>query len=72
MLYIEKNSVKIGKSVSYQTHRNQYDVLKVNMQEFLSMTHSMDEMLGMLQKYLIFDLMDYFNDIHYRDERMRN
>ncbi len=62
------DSLKIGKSVSYQTHRNQYDVLKVNMQEFLSMTHSMDEMLGMLQKYLIFDLMDHFNDIHYRDE----
>ena len=47
-------SLKISKSDSYQLHRNQYDVLKVNMQEFLSMTHSMDDMLAMLQKYLIF------------------
>lgn len=41
--------LKIGKTGSYQQHRNQYDVLKVNMQEFLSMTHSMDEMLTMLR-----------------------
>ncbi len=36
------------KSVSqkeYLKHLNQYDVLKINMQEFLSGTHSMDEML---------------------------
>ena len=50
--------LKISKTGSYQQHRNQYDVLKVNMQEFLSMTHSMDEMLTMLQKYLVFDLTD--------------
>ena len=43
--------LKISKTGSYQQHRNQYDVLKVNMQEFLSMTHSMDEMLTMLQKH---------------------
>ncbi len=32
------DSLKIGKAASYQVHRNQYDVLKVNMQEFLSIT----------------------------------
>ena len=62
------NSLKISQFVSYQTHRNQYDVLKVNMQEFLSMTHSMDEMLTMLQKYLIFDLKEHFGDVRFRDE----
>lgn len=40
------DSLKISKSESYQQHRNQYDVIKVNMQEFLSMTQSMDEMLN--------------------------
>ena len=62
------DSLKISQSASYQPHRNQYDVLKVNMQEFLSMTHSMDEMLVMLQKYLIFDLRDHFEDVRFRDE----
>ena len=62
------DSLKIGKATSYQAHRNQYDVIKVNMQEFLSMTHSMDEMLSMLQRYLIFDLKDHFVDVCFRDE----
>lgn len=63
------DSLKISKSDSYQKHRNQYDVIKVNIQEFLSMTQSMDEMLSMLQKYLIFDLMDQFEDVPFRDEK---
>ena len=61
-------TLKISKAESYEKHRNQYDVIKVNMQEFLSMTHSMDEMLSMLQKYLIFDLMDHFENVRFRDE----
>lgn len=62
------DSLKISKSSSYQEHRNQCDVIKVNMQEFLSLTNSMDQMLLMLQKYLIFDLRDYFQNIPFRDE----
>ncbi len=63
------DSLSISKAVSYQKHRNQYDVIKVNMQEFLSTTHSMDEMLAMLQKYLVFDLMEHFTDVRFRDEK---
>ena len=48
-------ALEISKADSYEIYRNQYDVIKVNMQEFLSMTHSMDDMLAMLQKYLVFD-----------------
>ena len=32
------------------------------------MTHDMDDMLAMLQKYLVFDLMEHFGDIRFRDE----
>ena len=60
--------LKISMADSYPQHRNQYDVIKVNMQEFLSMTHSMDEMLTMLQKYLVFDLTDHFQEVRFRDE----
>ena len=61
-------SLKISKAESYRAHLNQYDVIKVNIQEFLSMTGSMDEMLSMLKKYLVFDLMEHFDDIRFRDE----
>lgn len=60
--------LKISGTDSYEKHRNQYDVIKVNMQEFLSMTQSMDEMLVMLQKYLIFDLTDHFEGVLFRDK----
>lgn len=62
------SSLKIHYVSSYQQHLNQYDVIKVNMQEFLSMTHSIDEMLTMLQKYLVFDLTDHFQNVRFRDE----
>ena len=60
------DTLKISKAGSYPQYLNQYDVLKVNMQEFLSMTHSMDEMLTMLQKYLVFDLTDHFQEVRFR------
>lgn len=41
---------------SYQEHKNKYDVIKINMQEFLSVTHDVDEMLTILQKRLIKEL----------------
>ena len=63
------DSLKISQSASYHMHLNQYDVIKINMQEFLSMTCSMGEMLTMLQNYLIFDLADHFSDIRFRDEK---
>ena len=44
-------NLSISKDRSYKENLNQYDVIKINMQEFLSMTHSMDEMLVMLQKF---------------------
>ena len=41
-------SLKISKAESYRAHLNQYDVIKINMQELLSMTDTIEEMLEML------------------------
>lgn len=62
------DGLTISHTASYRQHLNQYNVIKVNMQDFLSMTHSMDEMLTMLQKYLSFDLLEQFEHIRFRDE----
>ena len=35
----------ISQSESYEEHLNQYDVIRINMQQFLSETHNMEEML---------------------------
>ena len=58
----------IGKAESFRKHLNQYDVLKINMQEFLSATQNIDEMLQMLKKYLIFDLKESYGQVRFRDE----
>lgn len=63
------DGLKISQIPSYREHLNQYDVLKINMQEFLSATHSMDEMLAILQKYIMFDLLERFGDVRLRDEK---
>lgn len=41
-------NLMIFQDSSYNAYRNQYDVIKVNMQEFLSRTKSMAEFLGRL------------------------
>lgn len=63
------DGLKIAKTEAYKEHLNQYDVLKINMQEFLSATNSMDEMLERLQKYILFDLLDQYDSMRYRDEK---
>ena len=41
-------NLSISKDDSYKENLNQYDVIKINMQEFLSMTDTIEEMLEML------------------------
>ena len=43
-------NLSISKDDSYKENLNQYDVIKINMQEFLSMTDTIEEMLEMLKK----------------------
>ena len=49
------DTLQIAKTETYQKYRNQYDVLKVNMQEFLSLSGTIEEMLEMLKDYLFLD-----------------
>lgn len=51
-----------GQSASYQKHLNRYDVIKVNMQEFLSTAESVEGMLKLLQGRLIADLRRSYPD----------
>jgi len=49
-------NLKIASDESYKEHLNKYDVIKINMQEFLSATHDVDEMLKALQKRVLMEL----------------
>ena len=62
------DNLKIAKCESYREHLNQYNILKINMQEFLSSTHDVDAMLARLQKYVSFDILDEYENVRFRDE----
>lgn len=62
------DALNIGQTENYKKHLNQYDVLKINMQGFLSSTHSMDEMLEKFSKFLRYDLLDEYTQVRFRDE----
>ena len=51
-----KSMAAISQKESYKKNLNQYDVIKINMQEFLSVTGDIDEMLRILQSRIIADL----------------
>lgn len=59
-------NLKIASDESYREHLNKYDVIKINMQEFLSATHDVDEMLKALQKRVLMELKRAYPD--YADE----
>ena len=50
------SSLEISQKDSYQKHLNQYDVIRINMQEFLSVSSNVSEMLALLQKRLLAEL----------------
>ena len=49
------SGLEISRAKDFDKHLNQYDVIKINMQEFLSMSETMEEMLEMLKNYLVSD-----------------
>lgn len=52
--------LKISQDRSFVENINKYDVIKINMQEFLSATQSVDEMLQLLQKRILADLRNKY------------
>ncbi len=60
--------LKISGADSFYSHLNQYDVIKINMQEFLSTTKCVEEMLKMLSAYLIWELKEAYPTVRLRDE----
>ena len=54
------SGLKISRDISFNENINKYDVIKINMQEFLSATQSVDEMLKLLQKRILADLRNKY------------
>ena len=49
----------------FESNLNQYDVIALNMQEFLSRTHAVKAMLERLSRLVVRDLMRTYPDVDY-------
>jgi len=58
----------IAKDKSYEQHRNQYYVIRLNMQEFMSEEKDIEEMLGLLKKSVLWELLQSFREINCFDK----
>lgn len=61
-------NLKIAENESFSKHLNQYDVIMLNMQEFLSRSSSMEEMLTRLKKLVMRDIKRTYPDVDYFDD----
>ena len=52
---------------SFTQHLNQYDVIFLNMQKFLSRTHDVEKMKKLLEKSVLRDLLKAYPDVDYLD-----
>ncbi|MDR0928096.1 MAG: ATP-binding protein [Oscillospiraceae bacterium] len=58
------DALKISKDPSYREHLNQYDVIKINMQEFLSFSgHGVEAMLALLQEEVLVELKAAYPEV---------
>ncbi|MCI5995392.1 MAG: ATP-binding protein [Blautia sp.] len=60
---------EISQTDGYEVHRNQYHVIFLNMQEFLSRTGSMEAMLSLIKKRVICDMKREYPETVFFDEQ---
>ena len=58
---------EIARKESFYKYLNQYDVIFLNMQEFLSQSSNISEMLVLLEKSVLWDLLEAYPDFRYFD-----
>ena len=57
------SNLEISKTPDFEKRLNKYDVIKINMQEYLSMSESVEDMLSILQMRLIKDLKSAYPEV---------
>ena len=58
---------EIAKSEKFEVYLNQYDTIFLNIQEFLSESKNVDEMITLIQKSVLWDLLGEYPDFRYFD-----
>ena len=59
-------NLTINKHSTYVEHLNKYDVLMINMQDFLSQTNSVTEMINELQSEVASEIIERYPEVKYK------
>lgn len=62
------SGLKIAEAPDFDTYRNRYDIIFLNMQEFLSQSGNMEEMLSLLKRSVLWELLEEYPDFRYFDD----
>ncbi len=57
--------LKIAEAESFEKHLNRYNVIHINMVNFLSESYDIDEMIGFIEEDLIDELKNEYPDVRY-------
>ena len=60
-------NLNISKAESFEKHLNKYNVIHLNMQNFLSRTQSIDQMIALITNAVCRDIFREYPDIDYLD-----
>ena len=58
----------IADDENFEKHLNRYNTIFLNMQEFLSQSESMEQMLSLIRKSLLWELLGKYPDFNYFDK----
>lgn len=61
------SSFEIAKSGDFKKYLNQYDTIFLNMQEFLSQSRDVEEMLDLIRRSVLWELLEEYPDFRYFD-----
>ncbi|MDD6827765.1 MAG: AAA family ATPase, partial [Oscillospiraceae bacterium] len=62
------SSLKISESDSFEKHLNRYDVIRINMQEFLNKAGNTEQMTDLISKAVGRDIFRKYPDVDYFDK----
>lgn len=60
--------LKIAQDESFEIHLNKYDTIFLNIQDFLSQSQSMEDMLNLIRKSVLWDLLEKYAGFRYFDD----
>ena len=61
------SGLEIAENPTFSAHANKYDVIELNMQDFLSQAQSIPDMINLLQRKLLWELLREYPDCDYFD-----